>query len=317
MQFIAWNAHAASPRAAEGLRLAGLTLPPRGEQVCWREDGSSFPAEYEVGPIVKNGRRTGAVLTFRDVSERRASERLKEEVIGVVSHELRSPLTSIRSALGLLATGSLVDLPEPAQRMLDIAVTNSDRLIRLVGDLLDLERIDKGQLALIRATRPVADLMTGAADAIRSLAEEAGITLKVAPSSAVLWADPDRVQQVLINLLGNAIKFSPSGSTVWLDAENTDSELIFRVRDQGHGIPSDKLETIFDRFAQVANADSRDHRGTGLGLAISRGIVRQHGGEIWAESTLGVGTTMFVALPADATPLRITELHGDNSMMAA
>src|SRR6266540_3160921 len=191
-----------SPEAARGvLSFAGLVLLPRGEQVCWREDGSSFPVEYETGPLFEHGRLTGAVLTFRDISDRRASDRLKDELVGIVSHELRAPLTSMRSTLGLLASGRLTELPASAQRMLDIAVSSTDRLIRLVNDLLDFERLEKGQMPMAIERCNMGELMTHAADALRPLAEKAGVLLEVAPIAAHLAGDPDRLLQVLINLL--------------------------------------------------------------------------------------------------------------------
>jgi signal transduction histidine kinase len=148
--------------------------------------------------------------------------------------------------------------------------------------------------------------MCVAADGVRSMADDAGVILAVLPREAHLWGDPDRLVQVLTNLLSNAIKFSPStGGTVWVEVEESDGEVLFRVRDEGRGIPADKLESIFDRFAQVHASDAREKGGTGLGLAICRDIVNQHRGHIWAESTLGAGTTLCVALPTgetDASP---------------
>jgi signal transduction histidine kinase len=145
----------------------------------------------------------------------------------------------------------------------------------------------------------VYELMCQAADGIEAVAAEARVSLRVYATSAHLQADPDRLVQVLTNLLANAIKFSPAGRTVWLDAEEQPHELVLRVRDEGRGIPASQLETIFNRFAQVEVSDAREKGGTGLGLAISRAIVQQHGGQIWAESTLGLGTTMCVAFPRD------------------
>src|SRR5207302_9265446 len=130
------------------------------------------------------------------------------------------------------------------------------------------------------------ELMTEAADGVRALAEGVGITVEVLPGTGQVWGDPDRLLQVLTNLLSNAIKFSrPGGGSVWLDAEHSPGEMVFRVRDEGRGIPADKLESIFERFTQVEDGDAREKGGAGLGLAISRGIVSQHGGQIWAEST--------------------------------
>ena len=150
----------------------------------------------------------------------------------------------------------------------------------------------------------VGDLMAEAADGLQAMAEQAGVALEVVPNDTRLWADPDRLLQVMTNLLANAIKFSPpSGGTVWIDATQADGELMFRVRDEGCGIRPDKLETIFDRFVQVGDGDAHKKGGTGLGLAICRGIVKQHGGHIWAESTVGAGTTLCVALPNDESAM--------------
>src|SRR5262249_36473335 len=137
-----------------------------------------------------------------------------------------------------------------------------------------------------------------AAETVRGLAEAARVDLHLTPAHGHILGDPDRLMQVLINLLANAIKFSPTeGGNIWVDAEQSGSELVFRVRDEGRGIPPDKLESIFGRFAQVDGSDAREKGGTGLGLTICRAIVSQHGGQIWAESTPGAGTTLCVALP--------------------
>ena len=323
IQFAGLSSVPDEPTEAMGLLLAGMTLLPRGDQVCWSEDGISFPIEYESAPILEDGSIAGAVVTFRDVAQLRAAERLKNEQISVVSHELRTPLTSMRSALGLLVGGQVGRLPEKGQRLLDIAVRNTDRLIRLINDILDLERLDSGHTPMTRVWCDVGELMTEAADGLRAMAEQAGVVLAVVPSDACLWADPDRLLQVMTNLLANAIKFSPPiGGTVWIDATQADGELMLRVRDEGCGIRPDKLETIFDRFVQVGDGDAHKKGGTGLGLAICRGIVKQHGGHIWAESTVGAGTTLCVALPNDesAIPLMFAMSvpeEGDGNAAAA
>jgi signal transduction histidine kinase len=275
-----------------------LGLGSSGEEWCVRDDGTGVWVEYETAAMIEGGRSVGWVVTLRDVSNRRSADRMKDELISVVSHELRTPLTSIRSAVGLLVSGHLGAIPPRGQHMLDIALTNTDRLIRLINDLLDLERVDSGQIRMARVLCDVNDLMNSAADTVRGMAHDAHIALEIGSLDATIPGDPDRLLQVLINLVANAIKFSPAtGGTVWLDAEASGAEVVFRVRDAGRGIPADKLESIFDRFAQVDPEDAREKRGTGLGLAISRAIVKQHGGQIWAESTVGAGTTVCVALP--------------------
>ncbi|MGH2458810.1 MAG: PAS domain S-box protein [Chloroflexota bacterium] len=273
-------------------------------EVFWRKDGTSFPVEYVCAPIPEGEEIVGVVLTFKDVSERQLIERMKDEFISVVSHELRTPLTAIRGSLGLLASGMIGPMPGRAQHMLDIAVKNTDRLVNLINDILDIERIESGKVSMLKADCDAADLITQASELMQALADKAGVSLSATPFSAPLFADPDRVVQVLTNLLSNAIKFSYPGGTVWLTAERYGDEIRFQVRDQGRGIPRDKLEKIFERFQQVDTSDSRVKGGTGLGLAICRSIAHQHGGRIWAETGrapcaagLGPGSTFLFTLP--------------------
>jgi signal transduction histidine kinase len=181
--------------------------------------------------------------------------------------------------------------------MLEIALVNTDRLIRLINDILDVERMQSAAISINREACDAADLMTDAADAVRGMADDVDVVLDIRPHRAPLWGDPHRLVQVLTNVLSNAIKFSPRGATVSLSAHEAANELIVVVKDTGRGIPPDKLELIFERFEQVDVSDSRQKGGTGLGLAISRSIVQKHGGRIWAESTLGQGSTFRISLP--------------------
>jgi PAS domain S-box-containing protein len=305
-----------------------------------RKDGAIFDKQVVMVKAYDQQQRfIGNYCFMKDISDRRLVERLKDEFISVVSHELRTPLTSISAALDLLAEGVLQNQPEAAQQMLSIAANNSDRLVRLVNDILDIERIESGKIVMTKQVCDAADLMNQSVEAIQDMAEKAGITLSVSPVSVRLWADPDRIVQVLTNLLSNAIKFSAVGSTIWLKAELQEAEdvgevgekvgeigkvgeireveetstasslspssssslpsphVLFTVKDQGRGIPSDKLESIFERFQQVDATDSRQKGGTGLGLAICRSILQQHDGQIWSESTLGEGSTFYFTLP--------------------
>lgn len=268
------------------------------DAVFRRGDGTSFPVEYASTPIVEDGRITGAVVTFRDVTERREVERLKDEFVAVVSHELRTPLTSIRGSLGLLAAGKLGEVSEKGRRMLEIAVQNTDRLVRLINDILDIERIESGRVTMELRPVDASELAHQAVDVMAAMAEKAGVRLYAWADRQPLEADPDRVLQVLTNLLSNAIKFSPAGGEVVLTVERGDGEVVFRVRDEGRGIPADRLESIFERFSQVDSSDAREKGGTGLGLAICRSIVQQHGGRIWVESAPGKGSTFTFTLPA-------------------
>ncbi|GAB4319823.1 MAG: hypothetical protein OHK0047_02050 [Leptolyngbyaceae cyanobacterium] len=232
-----------------------------------------------------------------DISDRKAIERMKDEFISVVSHELRTPLTSLHSALKILATGRLGSLSTDGQQMLEIADESTERLVRLVNNVLDLQRIESGKVIMDRQAHNAADFMIQAAEAMQAMAQQHGVTLVTQPQELMIWADADYILQALTNLLSNAIKFSAPGDTVWLTAEAGQDEAVFRVRDEGQGIPADHLERIFERFQQVDSSDSRKKGGTGLGLTICRKIIEQHEGRIWAESTLGQGSTFSFTLP--------------------
>jgi PAS domain S-box-containing protein len=259
-------------------------------------DGREVWIGQNVQLLYHDGEVSGVHAVARDITAQREMERMKDEFVGVVSHELRTPLTSIRGSLGLLESGRL-DAAQ-SRRMLEMAVRNTDRLIRLVGDILDLERLESGLVALERGECDAASLMRASADAVRGMAEEAGVALEVEPAAHTLAADGDRVVQVLVNLLSNAVKFSPPGSTVTLSAAREGGEVVFAVRDRGRGIPPDKLDAVFGRFQQVDKSDSRHKGGTGLGLAICKRIAELHGGRMAVESALGQGSTFRVHLPA-------------------
>lgn len=229
----------------------------------------------------------------------RRSERVKDEFVSVVGHELRTPLTSIRGSLGLLAGGLVGELPQEAANMVALAMDNTDRLVRLVNDILDIERMDSGHLPLQRAPVQVSELVRQSEQALRGAAQDAGVRLRAEVQELSVCADGDRVVQALVNLLGNAIKFSPRDSvvTVAVTVGRGDGCAVFSVADSGRGIPADQLETVFERFNQVDVSDARERGGSGLGLAIARGIVESHGGRLWAESIPGQGSTFRFTLP--------------------
>ncbi|MEO6922411.1 MAG: ATP-binding protein, partial [Bryocella sp.] len=249
--------------------------------------------------------------------ERKQLDTLKDEFISTVSHELRTPLTSIRGALGLLSSGVLGHMDEQAKNLLRIASTNTDRLARLINDILDLERTNSGRAPLHLRRCYVAEVLQQASDSMRAMADGNEITIAVEiaaeAQSLSFEGDADRMQQVLVNLLSNAIKFSPRGSTIHLIAQSEADDLVLRVKDAGRGVPNDKLEAIFGRFQQVEDSDARQKGGTGLGLAICRSIVAQHGGTIHAErndadGSASVGTTFALRIPRLAAVSEITPL---------
>jgi PAS domain S-box-containing protein len=269
-------------------------------------DGSPRQAMLSVSTMHDEpGSPSHVVGIFEDVTRRRNAERAKEEFVSIVGHELRTPLTSIRGSLGLLQGGLLGELPPDAANMVALAVANTDRLVRLVNDILDVERMDSGHLSLERAPLDARALTGQSVQAIRGTAEEAGVELNTEVEQLTVNADADRIVQTLVNLLGNAIKFSPRGSVVTVAAAPVGGCARFSVIDQGRGIPPDRLDSIFERFNQVDASDAREKGGSGLGLAIARGIVERHGGHLWAESTPGEGSTFSFTLSlGDPAPAR-------------
>ncbi len=283
-------------------RVTGRQVAFAGEDTVYRADGSAVPSEYFFTPILDQGRFSGSVLSFRDISQRYALDRLKDEFISTVSHELRTPLTSIRGALGLLSSGILGQINDKAANLLRIAVTNSDRLVRLINDILDLERIQSGREPITFRPLQLSEVVRQAMDGMQPVADAAGVQLIHDTTEVEVTGDPDRLLQVLTNLLSNAVKFSVPNSTVSVMMRPGTSGVTLSVIDQGRGIPADKLEAIFGRFQQVDASDSRQKGGSGLGLAICRSIVIQHSGRIWAERNPVRGSTFRVFLPYHPAP---------------
>jgi signal transduction histidine kinase len=266
-------------------------------EVSYKNDGSRWVEAIYIPHRDEEGTVLGFFALVKNITERKAMEKMKDEFISVVSHELRTPLTSIHCSLRLLTSDKFGSLDPKGQQIIDIADQNTTRLVRLVNDILDFERLNSGKVKLEKRPCRTADLILKAVEIMKGMAQEQEIVLSTVPTSLPLFADPDYTIQILTNLISNGIKFSPAKSTIWVQAENRETEILFQVKDQGRGIPSDKLDSIFNRFQQIALSDSRQKGGTGLGLAICRQIVELHGGKIWAESTLGKGSTFYFTLP--------------------
>ncbi len=222
---------------------------------------------------------------------------LKREFITATSHELRTPLAAIRGALEMLEDGDAGQLPPLALRMVSTATRGSERLSRLVNDIIDLEKLDGGVFVTDPSVQSVNALVTEAVQTLSPLAAQQDIDVHTQLDDSYAWCEPDPIVQVLINLLGNALKFSENRTTVTVRARRQGGEVVFSVHDQGRGIPSNQLESIFARFHQIEEDDSRQKGGAGLGLSISQLIVHNHGGRIWAESD-GDGSTFWFTLPA-------------------
>lgn len=235
----------------------------------------------------------------RDVTERKEIERRVSEFYSTVSHELRTPLTSIRGSLGLIQGGLAGEIPETAMHLIDIARSESDRLIRLINDILDLQKIEAGKLTLKQSALEVDRLVCMTVDGLSGYAAECGIVIdSEVPPDLWIFGDQDRIVQVLTNLVSNAIKFSQQGSTVRIVVEKKAAECCrFSIHDSGEGIHQDDLDKLFSKFQQVDSSDTRQRGGTGLGLAISRAIVEQHGGAIGVISSPGEGSVFWFEIP--------------------
>jgi PAS domain S-box-containing protein len=262
-----------------------------------RKDGSEFLVEVSLNPVrTSEGLHVLSVIV--DISERSRIERLKDEFVSTVSHELRTPLTSISASLGLLTGADDVKLPETTKRLITIAHSNSQRLVRLINDILDIEKIESGRVAFKLQRVEVGLLIAQAIESSRALAESHGVRLCFEESPVhEVRADADRLMQVVANLLSNAIKFSPPDADVVVAIENRSQHVRITVRDRGPGIPEEFKSRIFEKFAQADSSNQRQEGGTGLGLSIVKQIIVRLGGEVGFSDAPGGGTIFYVDLP--------------------
>jgi PAS domain S-box-containing protein len=263
-----------------------------------RKDGSTFPADVAVSPV-HLADRLRYVAVIRDVTERKQVDQMKTEFVSTVSHELRTPLTSISGSLGLLKGGAAGELPERAMRLITIAHSNSERLVRLINDILDIEKIESGKMNFALQPVELGAALEQAIDANRGFADNLGVQLVLEPAlaPAVTLADSDRLMQVITNLLSNAAKFSPPGEAVTIALATHGDRHRITIADRGPGIPDEFKGRIFSKFAQADASDTRAQGGTGLGLSIVREIVTRMGGSVGFEARDGGGTIFHVDLP--------------------
>jgi signal transduction histidine kinase len=253
--------------------------------------------------LLHNETQNNSKALEQTVERLKEVERLKNGFLSTASHELRTPLTSIRGSLGLLASGVVGALSDEAVELVAIAERNAVRLMALINDILDLERLETGTIELRFARVPVQSILRRAMESSPVSGQQHGITVEVPEVSATIWADADRIVQVVVNLLSNAVKFSPPDGVVTIGVGLRDSCVEFRITDRGRGVPVAYRRAIFERFRQVETSDAREKGGTGLGLAICKSIVEQHGGTIGVESEEGSGSTFWFRVGTSPGPV--------------
>ncbi|MEO6324335.1 MAG: PAS domain-containing sensor histidine kinase [Thermoanaerobaculia bacterium] len=277
-------------------------LPKVVEMDALRRDGKKVPLELSL--FVVRGSAGHAIAAFiKDISERREVERLKDEFVAIVSHDLKIPLSSVRLSLEILGNGSLGALSPEARSVLEVAERNVERMVKLANDLLDLKRLEAGRLELRREPIALGPLIERCFEMVRALATAQEVKLDAEPTSLCALGDDERIGQVLMNLLSNAIKFSPAGARVAVVVRTIGVWAEIRVQDQGRGIPLRHQEMVFERFRQVYPGDGSERKGSGLGLTICKAIVTQSGGTIGLTSRDGEGTCFWFRLklaPVDA-----------------
>ena len=248
--------------------------------------------------ILPDRKAGGSLLLVQDLTRVRRLETVRRDFISNISHELRTPLASLKALTETLRDGALEDTLA-ASRFLGRIETEVDALTQMAAELLELSRIESGQVPLQRKTVPAAALLLSAAERMHAQVERAGLVLRLDSAQDIteVWADPPRLEQVLVNLIHNAVKFTPPGGEVVLAAQTESDFVRFSVRDSGVGIPAEDLERIFERFYKADRA--RSGGGTGLGLSIARHLVEAHGGRIWAESAEGQGSTFYFTIPVN------------------
>jgi PAS domain S-box-containing protein len=283
------------------------------EQESIRANGQSFPVYLNIGEMEVSGERQ-FVGTIRDITDKQAADRAKKHFIATVSHELRTPLTAIQGALGMISTGVLGSVPGKIDGLINVALNNTKRLVLLVNDLLDLEKLDSSEMRFDYSEQALSEIVGNAYYSNIPYADKYNIELNLTGKGRGLnvWADAKRLEQVITNLLSNAIKFSPENGVVTINFYNKNGVARVEVSDKGKGIPEDFQKIIFKRFSQADNSDAREKGGTGLGLAISKVIVENHSGKIGFDSKKGQGTVFYFELPVyHKQPITKVELNED------
>jgi PAS domain S-box-containing protein len=285
------------------------------EREGMRKSGAIFPLELSLTNF-QTSVGTRNLVVISDITQRKELERMKQHLNSTVSRDLRNPLVKIDSFLLRAADGALCKLDERGQKMASMAVRNSSRLVNLVNDLLSIEHSKSGSFALNKESADLSQLIERSVESVRAFAEKQGIDFEFDLSQPrEIFADGDRLVQVMVNLLGNAVKFSPAGSTIKIVVEELVDSVVVKIIDQGRGVPAHLRDSIFQRFKQVKSTDATEAKGTGLGLAVCKSLIEQHGGSIGVESEESKGSTFWFRLPLDGpkafqASLPVIELNG-------
>lgn len=269
------------------------------ERIARKHDGQEVPIELTITDYLKEEKLFLAIAI--DVTERHEMKRLQREFVSIVSHELRTPMSSVMLFLSLAREGIYGELPPQVNAKLEKVDQNMERLMRLVNDLLNVEKIQSGSIDIALSDHQLSALIERSIDDVRELASSKEVEIESNLVPLPIQADADRLIQVLVNLLSNAIKFSPKGGTIRVVVENKKEQCKVCIHDMGPGIPPQQLKAVFERFHQVNASDSKEKGGTGLGLSIAKAIVEVHGGEIGVESTVGSGSNFWFTLPLAET----------------
>lgn len=262
-----------------------------------RANGTQFPVEISITELSTPEEGLKLLASLQDITERREIERMKQEFVAMISHDLRTPLTSIQLCLSMATMGAYGEMSKQGFQCISIAERSCQRLILMINQLLDIEKLQAGMMELDVSVGPLDDVIQRSADAVRSFAEENHVSISTQPVGCQVEADSDRLVQVMVNLLSNAIKYSPKEGTVFISAIVAADMAEVRITDQGRGIPPEYMGAIFERYKQVDKTDKREKKGTGLGLPICKAIVESHSGEIGVESELGKGSTFWFRIP--------------------
>ncbi len=304
-----------TPTQAAGESFSHLVSRCSGPGYEWqaiRANEQIFEAELGVQDP-SSRRESDLVIAILDVTAEKEVQRMRQDLIGIVSHELRSPLTAIKGFITLLVEGAYGEISSKVTERAKRAESNANRLMKLVNELLLIEKLESGVMAVEQTVTDFSTVLGSALEAVRELAESRQVKVLNQTSNAEIYVDPDRLTQVLINLLSNAIKYSEPGQSVSIQETNTEEWFEIRVSDEGRGIPATAKEKIFQRFQQVELGDSKRKGGTGLGLAICKAIIEQHNGSIGVDSELGRGSTFWFRIPAVG---KVIELKPESEKVA-